>query len=185
MIKIRLLFSMFCVCLFASTSAEADALEQFNKNRIKQMSKHSDRYNYYEKKNGVVKRGSKNTGLDARKVKGFGKVHNWVEINNSKLGGVTRSIGKRFKAANPMARNKGGPDRNLGVISGCKKVRSVSNTVKIKNSKIENGLIGADVNSGVSMKGCSRGVSLTGKSIKNSVTISKSRVGGAAGLLKK
>jgi len=156
------ILALFFVCGF-DKSAMADAIEQFNKNRIKQMSKFSDRYNYYEKKNGVVQRGSKNTGLDTRKVQGYGKVYNWVEINNSKLGSVSSSIGKRFKAANPIARKESGPDRNLGVISSCRKVHSVSNTVKIKNSKVENAIIGADVNSGVSVTGCGKGVSLNSK----------------------
>lgn len=173
-----------------SSLAAADG-NSFKKNRIKQLSKVSERYNYYEERNNQIVEGSKDPllveeegiGLDARKLKGFGKTQNWVEIRNSKVGSLTKSAGKRIKSVNPFSNKDrdGEPDNNLGIISNSKAGGAVDNTVIIKNSKVENAILGAGVNTGIIIKQGKR--PLQRKKYSNDVNIDNSRVGGAAGLL--
>ncbi len=160
-----------------------DGLSSFKKNRIKQLSKKSDRYNYYEEKNNRVKKGSKKTGLDATRLKGYGKVQNWVEIDNSKVGNVVSSAAKRFRPKKSVKgkNRKNVPDRNLGVIANCNSAGSIDNTVIVKRSKVENAILGGTVNSGIIVDNC-RG-RIQGKKYSNNVVVEKSRVGGAAGVL--
>lgn len=174
---------IFVCFLMLQTHVFADGVSTFKKNRIKQLSEHSDRYNYYEEKNNRVKRGSKSIGMDARDVKGYGTVHNWVEIENSKVGNITSSVTKRFRSANPFHEKSknADPDRNLGILANGKtNKQNLDNTVIVKGSKVENAVFGADVNSGIIIQN-SRAV-INGKTYENNVNIEKSRLGGAAGL---
>lgn len=157
----------------------AEGTSTFKKNRIKQLSKKSDRYNYYEEKNNRVKKGSKEIGLDARKIKGHGKVANWVEIDNSNVGNVVTSGTKRLKSLNAFTSKSKEPDKNLGVIAD--KNKDIDNTVIVKKkSKVENAILGGEVNTGIIVNSNGQ---IRSKTYKNNVVIEDSRVGGAAGLL--
>jgi len=172
--------------LVVSNKAEAERFDTFdtlNKNRVKQLSRTSNCANFYEKKNGLVKRGSKNLGFKVTK-KCKGTVRNYVSVKNSKVGNVAVSAAKRLKNINPFSKKNKEPDRNLGVMAtDCRKRKRIENLVIVQNSKIENAVLGARVNSGVLMSGCKG--QIVGKTINNNVEISKgSRVGGAMGLVR-
>jgi len=169
-----------------SNKVEAERFDTFdtlNKNRVKQLSRTSKCANFYEKKNGLVKRGSKNLGFNVSK-KCRGTIRNYVSVKNSKVGNVAVSAAKRLKNINPFSKKNKGPDRNLGVVAtDCRKRKKIENLVIVQNSKIENAVLGARVNSGVLMSGCKG--QIIGKTINNNVEISKgSRVGGAMGLVR-
>jgi len=177
---------VFCLLIVVSTQVEAerfDTFETLNKNRVKQLSQTSKCANFYEKKNGLIKRGSKDLGLKVSK-KCRGTVRNYVSIKNSKVGNVTVSAAKRLKNINPFSKKNKEPDRNLGVMAtDCRKRKKIENLVIVQNSKIENAVLGARVNSGILMSGCKG--QIIGKTINNNVEISKgSRVGGAMGLVR-
>ena len=183
--KKNLMAFLLCIVAFVfagNTFVVADGGSTFKKNRIKQLSKISDRYNYYEEKNNKVSKYSGDLGIDARKLKGYGRVQNWVEIDNSDVGSVTKSATKRIKSINPFRNKKkdSDPDNNLGIIVDYKKSNNIDNTVIIKDSKIENALLGADVNTGITIKK-SKG-RIQRKKYTNEVIIDNSRVGGAVGL---
>jgi len=177
-------FCLFSVFLFGNDRTQAGEGNSFKKNRIKQLSQHSERYNYYEERNNEVVEGSKGLGLDARKLKGYGRTQNWVEIHNSEVGSVTTSAIKRLEGVNPFRNKKKDlePDNNLGIITYSNNSGNVDNTVIIKNSTVENAILGADVNTGITIKkGNGR---MQGKKYTNDVNIDSSRVGGAAGLFR-
>lgn len=167
-----------------SNQSIADSRNTFKKNRIKQLSDKSDRYNYYEKINNRVIKGSKSTGLNTKNIKGYGRIQNWVEVKDSKIGNVLSSTKNRISSKKGFQANKNLiPDRNLGVIADCNRNKKIDNTVIIKNSKVENALIGGTVNSGILVNKCRR--QINGSNYSNNVTVQGSRVGGAAGLLRK
>lgn len=176
--KIYILIAGLSITLASFTCVSANDL--YKKTRTKQLSKHSDCYNYYEEKRNRVKEGSKSLGIDARKLEQkCRKIQNWVEIDNSKVGNVAVSATKRFKSLNPYKNRKDkDPDRNIGVIVDSNTVHKVENHVIVKKSKVENALLGADVNSGIIVKG----KKIHGKEYQNNVTVEKSRVGGAVGI---
>lgn len=193
--KIIFLFflSLFSIFIFGNVCTQAGEGNSFKKNRIKQLSQHSERYNYYEERNNEVVKGSKEVelleegeglGLDARRLKGYGRTQNWVEIHNSEVGSVTASAIKRLEGVNPFRNKKKDlePDNNLGIITGSSNRGNVDNTVIIKHSTVENAILGADVNTGITIKkGSGR---MQGKKYTNDVKIDSSRVGGAAGLFR-
>lgn len=155
----------------------------FKKNRIKQLSQHSERYNYYEERNNRVVEGSKEIdplaedkglGLDARELNGYGKTQNWVEIQNSEVG-VDESHG--VKSINRFKNEKkdSSSDTNLGIIADCN--NNLDSTVIVKNSKVK----GAKFNTGISINNCNG--KIRRKKYTNDVTIDNSRVGGTSGLL--
>jgi len=178
--QVQLILYISIIFVLSNNQIFAEPSDSFKKNRIKQLSEHNERYNFYKEKNDRVKDGSKKIGIKADDIKGYGKIHNWVEIENSKVGNIWTSGAKRLKSFNPFrdSNKKNEPDRNLGVITDNK--RSVDNTVIIKRSKVEDGLIGGEVNSGIQIKSKRN---ITNKKYENKVIIEESRLGGAASLL--
>jgi hypothetical protein len=192
--KKRKYVTLLCLCsisFFGYHYALAGDGNSFKKNRIKQLSPHSERYNYYEERNNEVVEGSKELleedkglGLDTRELKGYGRSQNWVEIHDSEVGSVTNSAIKRIKGLNPFRNKKKNvePDNNLGTIAGASNRGDVDNTVIIKNSRVENAILGADVNTGITVKNSNGRIQ--GKKYTNDVNMDSSRVGGAAGLFR-
>jgi len=182
----KMVLIVLCLLIIVSNKVEAESFDTFgtlNKNRVKQLSRTSKCANFYEKKNGLVKRGSKSLGFNVSK-KCRGTVRNYVSVKNSTVGNIAVSAAKRLKNINPFSKKDKGPDRNLGVMAtDCRKRKRIENLVIVQNSTIENAVLGARVNSGILMSGCKG--QIIGKTINNNVEISKgSRVGGAMGLVR-
>jgi len=146
----------------------------FKKSRIKQLSQVSDRYNYYEVNRNKVNKYSKKLGVSRSSSK---DINNWVEINDSKLGGGLKGLG--MQVVNRFS-NKS-YDTNIGVKIDCNATRKINNTVIINSSSVGGStVLGGRVNSGINLTKC-RNKGLKNKRLTNEVDINNSNVGGLLG----
>jgi len=164
----------FILLLVMCSQVNSESKNGFKKSRIKQLSRVSDRFGYFEVNRNKVDKYSKKLGMSNNKSR---DIHNWVEINDSKIGGGLKGVGKQV--LNRFSKKK--HDTNIGVNIDCNDARKISNTVIINKSSVGGStVLGGNVNTGISLTKC-RNKGLKNKRLTNKVTIDDSNVGGLLG----